>query len=344
MIMVPNWLHLLSIFALLLGLAACEVISVGKAASPILSRRSIAEADPLAMNGATGADLTLKPLPALGDEIGKDADVIPAPADEYQWFVRLLAVWGILLACRARARKWKDRTLQAAIHESTEHVSRPRQLATECSADKTPLYHEVINGYARLKDGTASTEEVDELRRSARSLLKARGREAQCELQEVKELLDWLDNARTSGRITITVQQLRERKMGSWDLECGIDAGGQTIKAKKNVKGNAEIDGCFLNIPWDANGVIKIWMHLTDSGYETCWGHFGPITMSSAEVLQDPSGMLRTFYTDHFDKDFKLVFKIQRNFAALPNFDPTNASPIKNKPIATVATVPVPAV
>jgi hypothetical protein len=207
-----------------------------------------------------------------------------------------------------------------------------------------PLYHEVIDGYARLKDGTASTGEVDELRRSARSLLKGRGRQAQYELQEVKELLDWLDNARTSGRITITVQQLRERKMGSWDIECGIDAGGQTIKAKKNVNGNAEVDGCVLNVPWDANGGIKIWMHLTDSGYETCWGHFGPITMSSAEVLQDPSGMLRAFYTDHFDKDFKLVFKIQRNFAALPNFDPTNASPIKNKPIATVATVPVPAV
>jgi hypothetical protein len=108
--------------------------------------------------------------------------------------------------------------------------------------------------------------------------------------------------------------------MGSWDIECGIDAGGQTVKAKKNVNGNAEVDGCVLNVPWDANGGIKVWMHLTDSGYETCWGHFGPITMSSAEVLQDPSGMSRAFHTDQFDKDFKLVFKIQRNFSPLPCF------------------------
>jgi hypothetical protein len=108
--------------------------------------------------------------------------------------------------------------------------------------------------------------------------------------------------------------------MGSWDIECGIDAGGQTIKAKRNVNGNAEVDDCVLNVPWDANGDIKIWMHLTDSGYETCWGHFGPITMSSAEVLQDPSGKLRVFHADQFDKDFKLVFNIQRNFSPLPCF------------------------
>jgi hypothetical protein len=160
----------------------------------------------------------------------------------------------------------------------------------------------------------------------------------------MKELLDWLDAVRTSGRITITVQQLRERKMGSWDIEYGIDAGGQTIKAKKNVKGNTDVDGCALNVPWDANGGIKLWMHLTDSGYESCWGHFGPITMSSTEVLQDPSGTLRAFYTDHFDKDFKLVFKIQRNFSPLPNFELTNASSIKKIPIATVAKIPVPVV
>jgi len=296
------------------------------------------------MNGRTGADSTLKTSSILGDGVPKDADVIPAPADEYQWLVRLLAIWGILLAYRVKARTRKERALQAAIHESTEQIARPRQLTAECSATEGPLLREVLDGYNRLRDGTASTEEVDELRRNARSLLEGRGRQAQHELQEVKELLDWLDNARTSGRITITVEQLRERKMGSWDIECGIDAGGQTIKAKKNVKGSAEIDGCFFNIPWDANDDIKIWMHLKDSGYETCWGHFGPITMSSAEVLQDPSGMLRAFYTDHFDKDFKLVFKLQRNFDPLPNLNFANASSINSNPIAMVATVPVPAV
>jgi hypothetical protein len=177
-----------------------------------------------------------------------------------------------------------------------------------------------MEGYNRLKDGTASTGAVDELRRSARSYLEGRDGQVQNELREVKELLVWLDNARTSGRITITVQQLRERKMGSWDIECGIDAGGRTIKVKKNVKGNAEVGGCVLNVPWDASGNIKVWMHLAESGYETCWGHFGPITMSSAEVLQDSSGMSRAFHTDQFDKDFKAVFNIQRNFNPLPCF------------------------
>jgi hypothetical protein len=344
MIMSPNRLHLLSLVVLLLSSVASEVILVGKASSPTFSRRSIAEGESLVMNDPIGADSTLKTHSVLGGDVAGDADVDPTPADEYQWFVRLLAIWGILLAYRVKARKWQNSARQAASNESTEQITPARQLTAECSATEGPLLREVLDGYNRLRDGTASTEEVDELRRNARSLLEGRGRQAQHELQEVKELLDWLDNARTSGRITITVEQLRERKMGSWDIECGIDAGGQTIKAKKNVKGSAEVDACFLNIPWDADGGIKIWMHLTDSGYENCWGHFRPITMSSAEVLQDPSGMLRAFYTDHFDKDFKLVFKIQRNFSPLPSFDPTNASSIKNKPIAAVATVPVPAV
>jgi hypothetical protein len=320
MTMVPNWHNLLSIFALLLCSVASEVIIVGDTASSTFSRRSTAQGDPLVMNGPSGSDSTLKNPSALRGDVAGDAGVVPVPALAYQLFVRFLAVWGILLACLVKARKRKERALQAAIHESTKHVTRSKQLMAECSADKALLYREVIDGYSRLKNGTASTGEVDELRRSARSLLEGRDGQVQYELQEVRELLDWLDNARTSGRISITVQQLRERKMGSWDIECGIDAGGQTIKARKNVNGNAEVDGCVLNVPWDANGGIKVWMHLTDSGYETCWGHFGPIAMSSAEVLQDPSGKSRAFHTDQFDKDFKLVFKIQRNFSPLPCF------------------------
>jgi|GEM_PF-3788005 len=341
--MVPNRLYLLSIFALLLSLVASEVIWVREAASPTFSRHTIAESDPRLANGPIGSDSILNQPLVLGDDAaGDDAD--PAPAADYQWFVRILAIWGILLACRAGARKHKEGILQAPGHESTEHIARLRQLIPECSTDKAPLFRKVLDGYNRLKDGNTSTEEIDELLRIARSLLAGRGGQAQYEMQGLQELLDWLNTVRTSGRMTITVQQLQERKMGSWDIEYGIDAGGQTIKARKNVKGIAEVDSCSLNMPWNANSDIKLWMHLTDSGYETCWGHFGPITMSSAEVLQDPSGMLREFYTDHFDKDFKLVFKIQRNFGPLPNFDLTNASAIKNEPIATFATVPVPSV
>ena len=318
--MVPNWLHLVSIVTLLLSLIAFEVILVGETASPTSPRRSSAEGDTLVMNGPAGSESKLKKPLVLGNDVASDVNVVPAPAAADQWFVRLLAFWGILLAYRLKARMPKERAPQAAIHGSTEHVTRSRQLKLELSADKATLYREVIDGYNRLRDGTTSTEQVDELRRSARSLLKECGGEVQYQLREVKQLLDWLDNALTAGRIAITVQQLRERKMGSWDIECGIDAGGQTIKAKKSVKGNAEVDGCVLNVPWDANGGIKVWMHLTDSGYETCWGHFGPITMSSAEVLQDPSGMSRAFHTDQFDKDFMLMFKIERNFSPLPCF------------------------
>ena len=316
--MAPNWLHLLAIFALLPGLVASEVMLVGEAASLTFSQRSSAEGHPLVMNSPSGSDPTLKNSSVLGGNVASDADDVPAPA--YQWIVRLVTVWGILLAYLVKTRKRKGSAPQAAIHESTKHVTRSRHLTAECPADKAPLYREVIDGYNRLKGGTATAREIDELRESARSLLKGRHGLAHYELREVKALLDWLDNVRTYGRITITVQQLREKKMGSWDIECGIDAGGQTIKAEKNVNGNAEVAGCVLNVPWDANGGIKVWMHLTDSGYETCWGHFGPITMSSVEVLQDPSGLSRAFHADQFDKDFKLVFNIQRNFSPLPCF------------------------
>jgi hypothetical protein len=60
-------------------------------------------------------------------------------------------------------------------------------------------------------------------------------------------------------------------------------------------------------------------MHLSDVGYETCTGHFGPISMSSMEVLQDASGLLRGFHAEQFDKDFKVAFAIHRNFAEMPS-------------------------
>jgi len=309
--MAPNWHHLLAIFM---------VVLVGEAAGPAYSRRNIAEGDPLVMNAPAGLDSTPKRLSTAGEEVPGDADVVPTPAPADRSFMRLLAFWGIIFAYRAIARKRKERALQTAAQGSTDHVPPSPRLAAECSPEKAALYREVMEGYNRLKDGTASTGAVDALRRSARSYLEGRDGHLQNELREVKELLVWLDNARTSGRITITVQQLRERKMGSWDIECGIDAGGRTIKVKKNVKGDAEVGGCVLNVPWDASGNIKVWMHLAESGYETCWGHFGPITMSSAEVLQDSSGMSRAFHTDQFDKDFKAVFNIQRNFNPLPCF------------------------
>ena len=94
--MVPNWLHLLSIFALLLGLVASEVILVGQAASPTFSRRSTAQGDPLVLNGPARSDSTLKNSSVLGDDVASDADNVPVPTAAYQWFVRLLAVWGLL--------------------------------------------------------------------------------------------------------------------------------------------------------------------------------------------------------------------------------------------------------
>ena len=320
MIMVPTWIYRVSVFVLLLSLVASETIFVDERANRSVPRRNTTDGDPLVMNGPTSSDSTLKTPSVSSGELAADTDVVPAPAGTSQRFVRLFAVWGIFLLYLVRSRRREAGAVQVSTQESTEPVTRSRQITAECMAEKTPLYREVLDGYNRLKDGAASSGEVDKLRRSARSFLEGRDGEVKYERREVKELLDWLDNARTSGRITITVQQLRERKMGSWDIECGIDAGGQTIKAKRNVNGNAEVAGCVLNVPWDANGGIKVWMHLTDSGYETCWGHFGPIAMSSAEVLQDPSGMARAFYTDQFDKDFKLVFKIQRNFSPLPCF------------------------
>ena len=106
--------------------------------------------------------------------------------------------------------------------------------------------------------------------------------------------------------------------MGKWDIEFGIDAGNRTAKAKISVAGNLEVANCALKVPWDPGTSIKLWMHLSDVGYETCSGHFGPISMSSTEVLQDVSGLLRGFHAEQFDKDFKVAFSIQRNFGELP--------------------------
>ena len=75
----PNWLHLLSSFALLLSLVAFEVILVGETASPTFSLRSTAEGDPLVMNGPSDSDSTLKNPSVLSDDVAGDSDVIPAP-------------------------------------------------------------------------------------------------------------------------------------------------------------------------------------------------------------------------------------------------------------------------
>jgi len=103
MIMVPTWLHLLSFFAFLLSLVASEAILVGEASSRTFSRGSTAEGNPLVMNCPTGPDSTLKTPSVLSDDVAGDADVVPAPAAAYQWFVRLLAVWGILLVYLGKA-------------------------------------------------------------------------------------------------------------------------------------------------------------------------------------------------------------------------------------------------
>jgi hypothetical protein len=337
--MIPGRLQLLAIVMLLPGLVASEMHMFGGHRDPrqllpiaTLSRPGTAGGNLLAMGDVTGLSSTAKTLSILAD--GATTDAAPAPAEKFEWLPGIAILWGILMVRLAIARKRREGVIHAEADDSTEKLTLSGPLVGNCSGDKAPLYREVIAGYNRLKDGTASTGEVDDLRRRTRSLLGGCDGKGRRNLRGLKALLDWLDNVRTSGRITITVQQLLEKKMGSWDIECGIDAGGRTIKAKKSVKGNAEVNGCVLQVPWDANGGIKVWMHLTDDGYETCWGHFGPITMSSAAVLQDPSGMSRAFHTDQFDKDFKLVFKIQRNFSPLPRFANdmiavTDAAPLK---------------
>jgi hypothetical protein len=177
----------------------------------------------------------------------------------------------------------------------------------------------LLPGYNRLKDGTASKKDVDELRDIATSFIKQCAHKPSHVLLQVNALLGWLNVVRTTGRVTITVRQLCERKQwGFWAMECGIDAGGQRIKMAMAVKGDANVGGCVLQIPWDPDSSIAVWMHLADAGYETCWGHAGPIGVSSKEVVQEQSGLLREFCADQYGKDFKVRFTISRNFAALP--------------------------
>jgi hypothetical protein len=85
-----------------------------------------------------------------------------------------------------------------------------------------------------------------------------------------------------------------------------------------SVKGDTDVAGCVVEVPWNPDTGIKIWMHLTDAGYEGCWGRFGPVGLCSEAVLQQPSGLLQEFCADEFDKDFRLRFAISRSFGSLP--------------------------
>ena len=284
------------------------------------------ELDRLKMAMPNGAAFTARPaftsraMP-IADKVataGADAVSSPDPTIESFLGIVLVAIWLVTLRYITHVRRKSEILSQVDVDDSDERTETIQDAPRDVARDSR-TYQMVKDRYNRLRDGTASTTDVDELRETARSLLMGHNDMAQGQRLQVKGLLEWLDYARTQGCITITVQQLRERKMGSWDIEFGIDAGTRSIKGKKTVKGNSDINGCVVKLPWDPSGTIKLWMHLADIGYETCWGHFGPIAMTSAEVLQESSGLSREFHADQYDKDFKVAFKIERNFRQLPN-------------------------
>jgi hypothetical protein len=218
---------------------------------------------------------------------------------------------GKLFVLLGKYAHWRNRS---PVEQVAATSDAPHDDRSECSA-----YRDLLPCYNRLKKGTASRKDVDELRDVARSFINTYAHKPSRALQEVSALLGWMNYARTTGRVTITVRQLCERKQwGFWAIECGIDSGGQRVKTAIAVKGEASVGGCVLQIPWDPDSSIKVWMHLADAGYETCWGHAGPIGASSKEVVQERSGILREFYADEFGKDFKVGFTISRNFTALP--------------------------
>jgi cbb3-type cytochrome oxidase subunit 3 len=286
------------------------------------SRGGISTTDPRDTSLTTLGTASLStPYPALRAGPHEVADAETAPDSAFQLFVRMFFMLSSLMVYHALARKRREAAAESANDESAQADTQPMLSAAALSADAAAALRQVVDGYNRLRDGLASAADVDELRTRARSLLTASSLRPLCELRGLKALLQWLDQVRTSGSVTIQVQRLREGKIGAWDIECGIEAGGRAIKIAKRVTGTAQVEGCALQVPWDASGAIKLWMHLTDTGYEKCWGHFGPIAMSSTQVLQDPSGMVREFHTDDFDKDFKLIFTIKRNFPSLPSIE-----------------------
>jgi hypothetical protein len=271
--------------------------------------------------GTGGSHSRLATLAVSGDGAAADVDAVPAPYAFLQWFVSLLAIWLVGFSRSAKTQNHKAAN-QVDSGDSQKRLELVSLDPSHVSASASRAYCDVIEGYERLKGGRASTLQVDELRQQARSLLSGRDEQALYELREVRTLLDWLDNARIHGRITITVQQLRVRKMGKWEMECGIAAGAKTAKVKMAVAGNLDVVNCSVKVPWDPSSSVKLWMRLLDIGYETCCGHFGPISMSSAEVLQDGSGLLRGFHAEQFDKDFKVAFAMTRNFDVMPSLRP----------------------
>ena len=133
-------------------------------------------------------------------------------------------------------------------------------------------YDELVYTYNRLKEGVASKAEVDELRANTTSFLNIYQEEPRHRQDEVKALLSWLDFARTNGTVTVTVQQLKEEKFGTWAIDCGIDFNGRTVaKTTKNVDGTVSVDDCTYNTPWDPDLRFMVWIHLTDTGYDMSW-------------------------------------------------------------------------
>ncbi len=288
------------------------------APSAVFGERKISASGALALGNRSTARLETRAL--SGDGAAADVDAVPAPAAALQWIVSIVAIWLFGLSRLARARNQRAGTPEAGKSSSEKRLELLGRVKSDVLEADSPAYREIVKGYARLKEGKASTAEVDDLRRRARSLISGRDEPGQYELREVRALLEWLDHARTHGRITITVQQLRVRKMGTWDIEFGIGAGNRTAKAKMSVAGIVEVSQCGVTVPWDPSSSIELWMHLSDAGYETCWGYFGPILMASKEVLQDTSELLRVFHAEQFDKDFKVAFSINCNFDEMPGF------------------------
>jgi serine/threonine protein kinase len=197
----------------------------------------------------------------------------------------------------------KNTDLQSSLNNATANIS-------------GDPFGELVGIHRRLEEGTASNADIVDFYSRANTFLDLNPPNYQ--KVQVTKMLKWLDDARI-GKVTITVRQLQANTWKSYAIDCGIDANGQSVRATKNVNADVDVDGCVLEVPWDPDINVKIWMHLTGSGYETCWGQYGPISLCSKEVLQDKSGAWREFFADQYDKDFKLGFTIERNFGPLPS-------------------------
>ena len=211
----------------------------------------------------------------------------------------------------------KNHKLEASETKLMEENAQLKETAADTPVLEDAAYRALKDGYIRLKDGAARWQ-----------------RQPICASTQILPLWSQVGPAiQTTERDDAGRLARPGARWGSDDHHQAITGqemefvrdrmrnrlrGNRVVAAEPTqVKGEFPVENFAAHIPWNPDRRITVWMHLTDSGYTTCWGH-RDINLCSKEVLQEKPPTWEDFFADQYDRDFKLGFDIERNFEALP--------------------------